>query len=86
MYVKADELKKLFLQYEIDYNLFPDKRIAFFIENLFKGYRETIFKLFDERDNFIQSYITKNNSEPFEDENVEIFSSRKIDVHRDALK
>jgi len=85
VYVKAEELKKLFLLYKIDHNLFPDKRIALFIENIFIGYKETIYELFEERDDFIEQYISRNNIEPFEDEDIEVISSKKIEVCHDVL-
>lgn len=85
-YVNADELKKLVLKFKINHDLFPDKRIAEFIESLFIGYNEVITELFEERDQFIKQYILNNNSNPFEDENIEIISSRKIDIYQDVKK
>lgn len=79
-YVKADELKELFLQYKISYDLFPDKRIAIFVENIFLAYRETIFELFSERDERVAEYIHKYGADPFEDEEIEVWSRRDIEL------
>lgn len=79
-YVKGNELKELFLRYKIAHDLFPDKRIALFVENIFLAYHETIFELFEERDRRIQEYIAMYDAEPFEDESIEVWSRRDIEI------
>lgn len=84
-YVETAELKSLFIQFKMNHDLFPDIRIIEFIENIFIGYKDLIFELFDEREQSIKSYIKQNSSEPFDDENIEVLSSRAIDLNRDAI-
>jgi hypothetical protein len=84
-YVDAAELKKLALQFQMSHDLFPDKRIIEFIENIFTGYRDIIFQLFDERDKAISEYVEENAQEPFEDNGVEILSKKTIDVYKDVF-
>lgn len=83
--VETNELKELFIQFKMNHNLFPDKRIIEFIENIFIGYKDLIFELFDERDQFIKNYIKQNASEPFDDSDIEVLSSRAIDVYSDVI-
>jgi hypothetical protein len=80
-YVKADKLKEYFKKFYIDKHLFKDERVLDFIENIFKGYKEKIFHLFDERDEWIKNYVNKNYNEPFEDRNYEVLSSIKVNVY-----
>ncbi|MBI3520387.1 MAG: hypothetical protein HY062_13680 [Bacteroidetes bacterium] len=84
--VETNELKELFNQFKMNHDLFPDQRIIEFIENIFIGYKDLIFELFDERDQFIKSYFKQNASEPFDDSDIEILSSRAIDVYSDIKK
>jgi hypothetical protein len=79
-YVKANELKKHFEKFSIDKYLFRDERILVFIESIFGGYKEQIFTLFDERDEWIKNYVNRNYNEPFEDRDYEVLSSVKIDI------
>ncbi|MEE9431549.1 MAG: hypothetical protein V3V16_10940 [Melioribacteraceae bacterium] len=79
-YVKADELKKHFEKFSIDKKIFKDERVLDFIENIFLGYKKQIFKLFDERDEWISSYVNKHYNEPFEDRDYEILSSLEINI------
>jgi hypothetical protein len=80
-FVKSNELKLLFDTFRMNHTLFPDKRIIEFIENIFLAYREQIFELFDERDKTVTKYVEQNTREPFEDRDVEILSSRKINLY-----
>ena len=81
-FVNSDELKKLIIEFEMNHDLFPDKRIIEFIENIFLGYNDLIFELFEERDESVINYVRKNTREPFEDRDIEILSTRKIDVYQ----
>lgn len=81
-FVKSGELKQLFAKFKMKHDLFPDKRIIEFIENIFTAYEPLIFELFDERDNSITNYVEQHANEPFEDRDVEILSSRKIDLYQ----
>jgi len=79
-YVKANELKKHFEKFSIDKKMFKDERVLGFIENIFLGYKEQIFRLFDERDEWIKNYVNKHFNEPFEDRDYEVLSFIKIDI------
>lgn len=80
-FVKADVLKKLSEKFYVEPNLFSDKRIVEFINNIFKAYKSEIAKLFDQRDEWIREYVNKNFNEPFEDREFEILSEVRIDVY-----
>lgn len=77
-YVKSEKLKELAKSFYVNPNLFYDKRILEFVNNIFKAYKKEIYDLFDERDQWIKNYVDKNYSEPFEDREYEILSERKI--------
>lgn len=79
-YVKADALKKLLDNFQMDSNLFVEQRVVDFVDNIIKGYKETIYQLFDERDEWIKNYVRNNFNEPFEDREFEILSERKINL------
>jgi transcriptional regulator with XRE-family HTH domain len=79
-YVKADVLKKLTKDYDVDPSLFSDQKVVEFINNIFKAYTEEIYQLYDERDKWITDYVNTNFREPFEDREFEILSERKIDL------
>lgn len=79
-YVNADVLKKLAEKFFIDPSLFQDKKIIEFINLIFKLYKEEIFNLFDERDEWIRNYVNTNFREPFEDREFEILSYKKINL------
>ena len=68
----------------MDHELFPDKRIIEFIEYVFEGYKEEIYNLFDERDKSINKYVKQNAREPFEDRDIEVLSSKAIDIYKDV--
>lgn len=80
-YVKADVLKNFLNNFQMDSNLFVERRVVEFVENVIKGYKETIHELFDERDKWIKDYVNKNFNEPFEDRDFEILSESKIDIN-----
>jgi hypothetical protein len=86
VYVNSDDIKKLFLEFKMDHNLFPDKRIIEFIEHIFKGYENIIMELFEERDAFVNSYNSEYQTDPFEDYDWEVLSFRKIDIYQDLLR
>lgn len=77
-YVKSEKLKELAKSFYVNPNLFNDKRIVEFVNNIFKAYKKEIYDLFDERDHWIKNYVDINYSEPFEDREYEILSERKI--------
>ncbi|AFH49657.1 Hypothetical protein IALB_1951 [Ignavibacterium album JCM 16511] len=79
-YVKSDVLKKLLNNFQMDSNLFVERRVVEFVYNTLKAYKDLIYDLFDERDKWIKDYVDKNFNEPFEDRNFEILSERKIDL------
>lgn len=79
-YVKAEKLKSLFDKFEMDANLFPEKRLIEFVNYTFKAYKEDIYKLFDERDKWIYDYAGKYFREPYEDRDFEILSSKDINI------
>lgn len=79
-YVKADVLKKFLDNFQMDSNLFVEKRVVEFVYNILNAYKETIYELFDERDKWIKDYVNKNFNEPFEDRDFEILSERKIEL------
>ncbi len=79
-YVKAEQLKILFNEFKINPKLFKDERLLLFIQNILIGYETEIFKLFDERDEWIKNYALKNYREPFEDREFEVLSSMKINL------
>lgn len=80
-YVKADVLKNFLNNFQMDSNLFVERRVVEFVENVIRGYSETIHELFDERDKWIKDYVNKNFNEPFEDRDFEILSESKIDIN-----
>lgn len=79
-YVKADLLKKFLDGFQINPDLFVEKRVVEFVYNLINAYKDAIYNLFDERDEWIKEYVNKNFNEPFEDRDFEILSEKKIDV------
>ncbi|MDP2365767.1 MAG: hypothetical protein Q8M94_18610 [Ignavibacteria bacterium] len=79
-YVKADVLKNLLANFQMDSDLFVEQRVVEFVYNILNAYKDTIYDLFDERDKWITDYVTKNFNEPFEDRESEILSERKIDM------
>jgi len=79
-FVKADILKKLLDRFQMNPELFVEKRVVEFVYNTINAYKETIYELFDERDKWIKNYVNKNFNEPFEDREFEILSERKINV------
>lgn len=79
-YVKADFLKKLLNNFQMDSKLFVEQRVVEFVYNIINAYKEAIYNLFDERDEWIKEYVNKNFSEPFEDRDYEILSERKISL------
>lgn len=80
-YVKADALKKFLDGFQMDPDLFVEKRVVEFVYNILNAYKETIYELFDERDKWISDYVNKNFNEPFEDREYEILSKRKIEIY-----
>ena len=79
-YVKADVLKYFSDNFHMDSNLFIERRVVEFVENVFKGHKETVYELLDEREKLIKDYVNKNFNEPFEDRDFELLSERKIDL------
>jgi len=79
-YVKANVLKSLADNFFVEPALFGDTRIVEFVNDIFKAYKEEIFRLFDERDNWIKNYVDKNFREPFEDREFEVLAFRKIEL------
>lgn len=77
-YVKANILKTLAKNFSIDPNLYIDKRVIEFINNIFKAYTNEIENLFDDRDLMIKNYVDTNFREPFEDRELEILSFKEI--------
>lgn len=80
-YVKADLLKKFLDGFQMNPDLFVEKRVVEFVYNTLNAYKETIYELFDERDEWIKEYVNKNFSEPFEVRDYEILSERKIEIY-----
>lgn len=64
----------------MDSNLFVERRVVEFVYNILNAYKDVIYDLFNERDNWINNYVNKNFNEPFEDREFEILSERKIDL------
>lgn len=79
-YVKADVLKKLLDNFQMDSKLFVEQRVVEFVYNILNAYEDLIYDLFDERDEWIKKYVNKNFNEPFEDRDYEILSERKISL------
>lgn len=79
-YVKADVLNKLLDNFQMDSNLFVERRIVEFVYNTLNAYKDLIYDLFDERDKWIKDYVNNNFNEPFEDREYEILSERKINL------
>jgi hypothetical protein len=79
-YVKADVLKNLLDNFQMDSKLFVEQRVVEFVYNILNAYKDVIYNLFDERDKWIMDYVNKNFSEPFEDRDFEILSERKISL------
>lgn len=79
-YVKANILKTLAKNFSIDPNLYIDKRVIEFINNIFKAYTNEIENLFDDRDLMIKNYVDTNFREPFEDRELEILSFKEIKI------
>lgn len=79
-YVKADVLKKFLDGFQMDSNLFVERRVVEFVYNILNAYKDTIYDLFDERDEWIRNYVNKNFNEPFEDREFEILSFNKINI------
>ncbi|WP_337865543.1 hypothetical protein, partial [Ignavibacterium sp.] len=80
-YVKADLLKNYLDEFQMNPDLFVEKRVVEFVYNILNAYKETIYELFDKRDEWIKDYVNKNFNEPFEDREYEVLSENKIDVH-----
>jgi hypothetical protein len=80
-YVKADKLKILFENFNINPKLFNDERLLQFINKILTGYKKEIFKLFDEREAWIKNYTFTNFREPFEDREFEVLSSVNINLN-----
>ncbi len=79
-FVKAVVLKSLAKDFYIDPNLYTDKRVIEFINNVFKGFANDIDNLFDERDLWIKNYVNEKFNEPFEDREHEITSYKEIHI------
>ncbi|GAB4298481.1 MAG: hypothetical protein Kow0098_23760 [Ignavibacteriaceae bacterium] len=79
-YVKSEILRKLLDKFEMNPDLFVDKRVVEFVYNTINAYKETIYELFDERDKWIRNYVNRNYNEPFEDREYEILSYREINI------
>jgi hypothetical protein len=79
-FVKADVLKHLLDNFQFDSKLFVEQRVVEFVYNILNAYKDVIYNLFNERDNWITDYVNKNFREPFEDREFEILSERKIDI------
>ncbi|WP_337873515.1 hypothetical protein, partial [Ignavibacterium sp.] len=73
-YVKADLLKNYLDEFQMNPDLFVEKRVVEFVYNILNAYKETIYELFDKRDEWIKDYVNKNFNEPFEDREYEILS------------
>lgn len=84
-FIPANKLKEQFLKFKMNDELFPDKRINQFISSIFTAYKIEIFNLFDERDNVIDNYISINAMVPFEDDEIEILSTCKIDIYEKSV-
>lgn len=82
-FVKADVLKKLSSNFQMDKNLFQDKRVIESINLIFKAYEEQIHQLFDERDEWIKNYAFNNFREPFEDREYEVLSYKSLNDFTD---
>lgn len=80
-YVKADVLKKFLDGFQMNPNLFVERRVVEFVYNTLNAYKDTIYDLFDERDKWISDYVNKNFNEPFEDREFEVISERKIEIY-----
>ncbi|RMD48594.1 MAG: hypothetical protein D6830_06560 [Ignavibacteria bacterium] len=79
-YVKPDILKNYLSNFKMNRNSFKESRIIDFVEAIFEAYRQEIFTLFDEREEWIQNYAAKYYREPFEDRDYEVLSHVKIKV------
>lgn len=77
-FVKADVLKKLSSNFQMDKNLFHDTRVIESINLIFKAYEKEIHQLFDERDEWIKNYAFNNLREPFEDREHEVLSFKAL--------
>ncbi len=84
-YVKADKLKEYLQKFKMNQYSFKEKRVVKFVEHIFSAYQETIFQLFDERDEWIKNYVNKFYREPFEDRDYEVLSSKKINIYNDVI-
>lgn len=80
-YIKADKLKDLLDNFQMDSNLFVERRVVEFVYNILNAYKEQIYQLFDERDKWINNYVNKNFNEPFEDREYEVLSERRINLY-----
>jgi len=80
-YYEANELKKYFDKFSFAPSSYPEeKRIIEFVNAIFEEYRDLIFTLYDERDEWIMNYVNKHYREPFEDRDYDILSSREVSV------
>lgn len=77
-YVNAEALKKFSDSFYVNPNLYKDEKTIQFINYIFKAYKEEIYNLFDQRDKWIEEYVSKNYREPFEDRDFEILSYKEI--------
>jgi hypothetical protein len=80
-YVKADVLKLLLDNFQMDSKLFVEQRVVEFVYNSLNAYKDIIYNLFEKRDEWIMDYVNKNFSEPFEDRDFEILSEKKISLY-----
>jgi hypothetical protein len=80
-YVKADVLKLLLDNFQMDSKLFVEQRVVEFVYNSLNAYKDIIYNLFEKRDEWIVDYVNKNFSEPFEDRDFEILSEKKISLY-----
>jgi hypothetical protein len=82
-YVKANKLKSLLDNFQMDSKLFVEKRVVEFVYNTLNAYKHVINNLFDERDKWIADYVNKNFNEPFEDRDYEVLSFIEINIFND---
>lgn len=82
-YIKADKLRNLLDNFQMDSNLFIERRVVEFVYNILNAYKEHIYQLFDERDKWINNYVNKNFNEPFEDREYEVLSFKEINIFND---
>ncbi len=77
-YVAADDLSVLLDQYSIAPSSFAPPELVSFVTGVVKSHRALIVDLFRERDQWVADYRKRTGTDPFEDKDHPLLSTRSI--------